>query len=109
MLALGDLALNTGANFNKSYLVDTLKIMAAASQQSLVVVTEMENYDLFSYLQELRETIVDVYTTLIQAVADDQQSIQIIQQSAPSIIDYLKQLQSKLYSPHIVRLFYITL
>lgn len=50
LLALGDLAMNAGPSFNKVYLVDTLKILNSASQQSLVRVEEQQDPDLYGYL-----------------------------------------------------------
>lgn len=67
--------MNAGPSFNKVYLVDTLKILGSASQQSLARVEESQDPDLYGYLQELRETVVEVYTTLIQGLTEDHDSI----------------------------------
>jgi hypothetical protein len=89
LIAIGDIAMNAGDAFSHIYLQDTLKILDSACKLSLQTVDPLKDEDLASYLAELRETIVETYTTLMSGVKDVQVK-NYLANYAPSIITYLQ-------------------
>jgi hypothetical protein len=68
IIALGDLAMNAGETFCQQFLPDVLKILENAASKSLTSVKESEDIDLAEYLNHLRETLVECYTTIVHGV-----------------------------------------
>lgn len=68
IVALGDLAMNSGETFAQQYLEDVLRILESASKLSLQVIDPEEDPDLCAYLNLLRETLVECYTTIVHGV-----------------------------------------
>jgi hypothetical protein len=64
--------MNSGDSFNQTYLLDVLKILESAAQQSLAVLGPDEDEDLHRYLNELRSTLVECYTTIVHGVNQPQ-------------------------------------
>ena len=61
--------MNSGEGFSQQYLNDVLKILESAAQQSLTVAGSYEeDPDLYSYLIQLRDTLVECYTTIVHGV-----------------------------------------
>jgi len=61
--------MNSGDVFSQQYLPDVLKILESASQQSLTIAGSADDdADLVQYLIQLRETLVECYTTIIHGV-----------------------------------------
>ena len=57
--ALGDLSLNSGDNFNKVYLHDTLTVLDMAAQMTSQAWTESAgDADYLEFIQELRDEII---------------------------------------------------
>ena len=68
IVALGDLAMNSGEAFN-FYLADVLKILESASQQSMIPPSQIgDDQDLADYLVQLRDILVETYTTIVHGV-----------------------------------------
>ena len=77
IVALGDLAMNSGDAFNY-YLAQVLKYLESASQQSLILSSQIgDDQDLADYLVQLRDVLVETYTTIVHGVtqAHNQQSL----------------------------------
>ena len=70
LIAIGDIAMQAGDSFSNLYLQDTLKILESACKLSLRTVDPVKDEDLNKYLVELREAIVECYTTLMSGVRD---------------------------------------
>ena len=62
--------MQAGDSFSNLYLQDTLKILESACKLSLRTVDPFKEEDLNKYLVELREAIVECYTTLMSGVRD---------------------------------------
>jgi hypothetical protein len=60
--------MNAGQTFTHLYLDSTLKILESASKLSLQRVTVDEDADLAAYLNNLRDTLVEAYTTIVHGV-----------------------------------------
>ncbi len=60
--------MNSGQIFVANYLASVLKILESAAKLSLQSVTPEEDPDLFAYLNKLRETLVECYTTIVHGV-----------------------------------------
>ena len=91
IVALGDLAMNSGEAFNY-YLADVLKILESASQQSLILPSQIgDDQDLADYLVQLRDILVETYTTIVHGVtqAHTKQSLVL---AAPNILGFLERL-----------------
>lgn len=71
--ALGDLSLNSGDNFNKVYLHDTLTILDMAAQMTVNVdLSGTLDSDYLEFLQELRDEIIVQYSTILISVSDSE-------------------------------------
>ena len=68
IVALGDMAMNAGEAFVNMYLEEVLKILESAAKLSLQRVTYDADEDLATYLNSLRETLVECYTTIVHGV-----------------------------------------
>jgi hypothetical protein len=68
IVALGDLAMHCGDGFAVSYLEEVLVILASAAKQALTPVLKSDDENLFSYMIQLRETLVECYTTIVHGV-----------------------------------------
>ena len=68
IVALGDLAMNAGEDFTNQYLNDVLRILESAAKQSLNTVKLEDDADLYQYLNQLRETLIECYTTIVHGV-----------------------------------------
>jgi hypothetical protein len=64
--------MNSGDSFNQTYLLDVLKILESAAQQSLAVLSADEDEELHRYLNDLRSTLVECYTTIVHGVKQPQ-------------------------------------
>lgn len=60
--------MNCPAPFTSTYLDDVLKILESASKQSLQIKMFEEDEDMLNYLAELRDTLVECYTTIVHGV-----------------------------------------
>lgn len=92
--ALGDLSLNSGDNFNKAYLHDTLTILDMAAQTTVSV--EMSgalDSDYVEFLRELRDEIIVQYSTILISVGDSQDARvkQTFQQHLPIICEFISK------------------
>jgi uncharacterized protein YutE (UPF0331/DUF86 family) len=81
--------MNAGENFTTQYLNDVLKILESASKLSLQKVKEEDDSDLFAYLIQLRETLVECYTTIVHGVNQEQTKKQLVSY-APTIFMFLQ-------------------
>ncbi len=72
--------------------------MQSASNQSLMVANEDDDEDLAAYLSQLRDTIVDCYTSIVHGIRTNESKAQFVHQS-PNIFNYLGILVSKPYHP----------
>jgi hypothetical protein len=73
--ALGDLSLNSGDNFNKVYLQDTLNILDMAAQMTVQVdLSGVTDPEYLEFLQELRDEIIVQYSTILISVSDSEDS-----------------------------------
>ena len=91
IVALGDLAMNSGEAFN-FYLADVLKILESASQQSLILPSQVgDDQDLADYLVQLRDILVETYTTIVHGVTQAHTKQSLVQ-AAPSILGFLERL-----------------
>ena len=93
--------MNAGEAFSHHYLLDTLKILESAAKLSLQVVYPEQDEDLANYLVQLRETIVESYTTIVHGVNDKETRAFLVKYS-PNIIAYLQQLVQKPLNPSMV-------
>lgn len=87
-MALGDLAMNGGDAFNQAYLVDVLKILESAAQQSLAILGSDEDEELHRYLNDLRSTLVECYTTIVHGINKPQTQAHFAS-FAPNILQFL--------------------
>ena len=62
--------MQAGDAFSHAYLQDLLKVLESACKLSLTTVDPLKDEDLSTYLVQLRETIVECYTTLMSGVRD---------------------------------------
>ena len=90
--ALGDLSLNSGDNFNKVYLHDTLTLLDLAAQ--MTAQAEMGgalDADYLDFLRELRDEIIVQYSTILISVSDseDVRIKQSFQQHLPIICEFI--------------------
>jgi hypothetical protein len=79
-------------------LNDVLKILESASKLSLQKVKEEDDSDLFAYLIQLRETLVESYTTIVHGVNQEQTKKQLVSY-APTIFMFLQQLVNRDMNP----------
>ena len=84
--SLADLAGHTKGSFLE-YLNQVMTIIGSAANASLQTVSEEENPDLFDYLAELREAILEFYVGLLQGLIESRQQ-QLIFQTVPNIVEY---------------------
>lgn len=107
--ALGDLSLNSGDNFNKVYLQDTLNILDMAAQMTVQVdLSTVNDSEYLEFLQELRDEIICQYSTILISIGDSddarmkksyQQHLHVIcefisksiERSGPNDVNLLKQ------------------
>ena len=68
IVALGDLAMNCGSEFASKYLQETLRMLDSASKLSLKVVSESEDEYMAEYLKELRDTLIECYTSIVHGI-----------------------------------------
>ena len=90
--------MNAGEVFSSQYLDDVLKILESAAKQSLQVVRAEEDQELSQYLIQLRETLVECYTTIVHGVTQASTKATLINYS-PTIIKFLQALVSVELSP----------
>ena len=74
IIALGDLAMNCPLAFTSNYLEDVLKILESACRLSLTTNDYLADEDMLEYLDRLRETLIDCYTTLVHGVKQSNHS-----------------------------------
>lgn len=60
--------MNCGQAFTHNYLADVLKILDSAAKQSLQAASFEDDDEMTSYLRQLRETIVECYTSIVHGV-----------------------------------------
>ena len=83
--------MNSGDAFHY-YVADVLKILESASQQSLVQPSQIsEDPDLADYLVQLRDTLVETYTTIVHGVTQAQNKQSLVHAS-PNILGFLESL-----------------
>jgi|LauGreDrversion4_2_1035121.scaffolds.fasta_scaffold825089_1 hypothetical protein len=80
--------MNGGDAFNQAYLVDVLKILESAAQQSLAVLGSDEDEELHRYLNDLRSTLVECYTTIVHGINKPQTQANFAG-FAPNILQFL--------------------
>ena len=105
IVALGDLAMNAGEVFSQQYLQDVLKILESAAKQSMQSVTKEEDNDLNAYLIQLRETLVECYTTIVHGVTEAQTKATLVRY-APTILQFLDALANRNLNPSKVFSFF---
>lgn len=91
--ALGDLSLNSGDQFNQRYLNDTLVILnAAASMSTQIEQIPSDDQETFTFLADLRESLLEQYGTILIAISDsaDAQQKSLFQQYLACICDFLE-------------------
>ncbi len=72
IIALGDLAMNSGEAFAVMYLDSVLRILESAAKMSLQTVRAEDDPDLSAYLNQLRDTLIDCYVTIVHGVGNSQ-------------------------------------
>ena len=80
--------MNCGTTFTNAYIADVLKILESASKQSLTVVTYDEDEEMAQYLQQLRETLVECYTSLVHGIQASNMTQPLIQ-FTPSLFAFM--------------------
>ena len=60
--------MNCGKAFINQFLAETLKILESAAKQSLQASSFDDDEDMRNYLKQLRETIVECYTSIVHGV-----------------------------------------
>ena len=60
--------MNCGNAFTHNYLADVLKILESAAKQSLQSSSFEDDDEMSTYLKQLRETIVECYTSIVHGV-----------------------------------------
>lgn len=69
--ALGSLSLNSGDEFNVKYLPDTMNLLNGAAQMCTLSLEQFQDDpDSLDFLRELRDEILEQYTTIIIGVED---------------------------------------
>jgi hypothetical protein len=106
IVALGDLSMNCGQSFTHNYLEEVLKILESAAKQSLQVQAFNDDEEMISYLKQLRETIVECYTSIVHGVTTSQytQDKNPLIKYAPALLSFLAQSADKSYAPSKVSL-----
>jgi len=98
IIALGDLAMNCPIAFTQNFQIDVLKILDSACKQSLSVSAFSDDEDMLKYLSQLRETLVDCYTSLIHGITMSN-LLEPLKQIAPSLILFLGNCTDKSLNP----------
>lgn len=84
----GDMALSIGPEFKK-YLNVVLQMLV----QAVRVQIDPKDYDMIDYLNELRESILEAYTGIIQGLKGVEESphpdVKLMEQHVPFIIEYI--------------------
>jgi importin subunit beta-1 len=88
---LGDIALAVGGNFDK-YLEVTVTMLLQA-QNVCSVVSPEEDDDTIDYINQLRESILEAYSGIIQGLNDANKANMLIQY-VPGIVHFLESLAS---------------
>jgi len=60
--------MNCPLAFTSNYLSEVLKILDSASKLSLTAAANQDDPDMLEYLEKLRETLVECYTTIVHGV-----------------------------------------
>ena len=89
IIALGDLSMNSGEIFSQQYLPEVLKLLESAAQQSLTIANIVDDdVELAGYLVQLRETLVECYTSIVHGVTEAPTKQTLIKY-APNILAFL--------------------
>jgi len=84
----GDMALGIGTGFKK-YMPVVLQMLGQASQLQV----DPNDYDLVEYLAELRESVLEAYTGIVQGLKGTDRApsldLKMLEQHVPAIVQYL--------------------
>ncbi len=102
IVALGDLAMNSPSTFISSYLEDVLKILSSAANLSLSTQQFLDDEDMLDYLQRLRDSLIECYTTIVHGVKQSAYTRPLIQ-NTPTIFKFLEEASTnKVHNPTMV-------
>lgn len=74
--ALGSLSLNSGDYFNLTYLNDTMVIINMAAEMATSRISDFaDDLDTLEFLKELRDEILEQYSTILITVEDSENAI----------------------------------
>eukprot|EP00358_Blepharisma_japonicum_P001435 CAMPEP_0202951322 /NCGR_PEP_ID=MMETSP1395-20130829/30280_1 /ASSEMBLY_ACC=CAM_ASM_000871 /TAXON_ID=5961 /ORGANISM="Blepharisma japonicum, Strain Stock R1072" /LENGTH=215 /DNA_ID=CAMNT_0049658235 /DNA_START=454 /DNA_END=1097 /DNA_ORIENTATION=+ len=96
--SLGDFAAHTKKLFME-YLGNTIAIIEGAANASVQQVREAENPDLFDYLSDLREVILEFYVSLLQGLVESGQT-DLLLGNMQSIVNYTMMAISEAFKPN---------
>ena len=94
--------MNASNAFISQYLEDVLRILESASAQSLSTSQFLEDEEMLDYLQRLRETLIECYTTIVHGVKQSSYTRPLIQRSQ-NIFTFLQSVCDKVHSPSRVK------
>ena len=77
-------------------------MLESAAKQSAIPTSKEENADIATYMDQLREALVECYTTIVHGVSQSANK-SVLVKYAPSIILYLSKLVEKDMNPSKVR------
>lgn len=84
----GDMALSIGPEFKK-YLEIVLRMLTHATQVQI----DPNDYDMIDYLNELRESVLEAYTGIVQGLKGDDkmplEDVNLLQPQVPAIVEYI--------------------
>lgn len=95
--SLGDFASHTKKLFLE-YLPNVIRIIEGAANASVQAVNESENPDLFEYLADLREVILEFYVGLLEGLVEAGNK-DILLSNLQSIVNYLMMTVNDGYKP----------
>jgi importin subunit beta-1 len=88
--SIGDVALAIGGSFVK-YLPHTMTFFA---QAGVITVQDEEDYDEIDFVCDIRESLLEAYTSIVQGFKDDQQALISLSQYVNQITEFISIVAS---------------
>lgn len=97
IITVGDLAMNAGAGY-EPYLHETLEMLLSACKVSLTQVDMKDDIDLYEYMEELKVTLIEAFTSIVHGMCAASDKTTLVQH-AEKIILYLEALMTSSQIP----------
>ncbi len=97
LAVLGDLSHNSGPEFNRRFLAQTLTIYKMASQAAVEQEVTSEDIENFEYILALRQELVEQYSLILVSVTEneDDEMNQVFYSHLDHVLFFIEQLTRK--------------